>query len=390
VIAGPTPADGALAPTALDLARAERSEAAALSGHQQAEAVLVAPAGIVVLCGVAPEQGGERSGLICLDDTGELRWAALLAAGHGAGRALVAMPAGGYAIAGEVAAGSLALRGRLLRTDAKGTVVVSATFGSAGVTGFAALAVLGDGGLVAGGMDAGAGWLLAVDTALRSRWERPLADLGQVRALRATRDGGFVAAAIREPSTTTLGMTTAAAFDGDGAPRWQRALPAAGRAEPAALAVLGDGGFVVVGHLAAEREHARCWVQKLDAAGAPQWQRLLGASDEERRGRAVVALADGGVVVASDALRLGERAIHVARLDAAGDLRWERRHGGGARAQDVARGMAATADGGFVVVGSTLSAASGKRCACVLRLEGDGSLRWKRAFAAQQEPAAIA
>lgn len=377
-------ANRVLAPTTADLARAGRATAASLSGHQQAEAVLVAPDGLVLLCSVAPEQGEERSGLIALDDAGELRWASLLAAGHGAGRAMVAVP-GGYAIAGEVAAGPLALRGRLLRTDAKGRVAASASFGSEGVTGFSALAVLG-GGLVAGGMAAGAGWLLAADKALHRRWEHSLVDLAQVRALRSTRDGGLVLAASREPSTTTLGMTTVAAFDAEGAPRWHRSLPASGRAEPAALVALADGGFIVVGHLATEaRARACCWVQKLDAGGGPQWQRLLGASDEERRGRAVVALADGGVVVTSDALRQGARAIHVARLDAEGELRWERRYGGGAHAQDVARGTAATADGGLVVVGSTLSAASGKRCAWVLRLAGDGTLRWQRAYAAQLE-----
>ena len=124
-------------------------------------------------------------------------------------------------------------------------------------------------------------------------------------------------------------------------------------------------------------------MHRLDARGASQWPRLRGTDEEERRGRAVAALADGGIAVVSDALSHGVRAFHVARLDGAGTLQWERRYGSGERAQDVAHGVAATADGGMVVVGSTLSGASRKRCAWLLRLESDGMLRWQRVYAAQ-------
>jgi hypothetical protein len=57
---------------------------------------------------------------------------------------------------------------------------------------------------------------------------------------------------------------------------------------------------------------------------------------------------------------------------------WERSFGGAG--DDVARGLARTADGGLVVVGSTTTRGVGKTNVWILRLAGDGALVWDRVF----------
>ena len=287
---------------------------------------------------------------------------------------------GGFAIAGDVQR-RLESQAKLLQVEAGGHVVASRSFGPRGGTGFVAVTVLEDESLLAGGMADGRGWLLCVDDTLRTRWELPLADVDAVRGLAPLADRGFVLAASQDMSTTQLGMTQLAVFTDEQQPRWRRRLPASGRAEPAALTALAADSLVVVGHRSAsERDAARCWVVRLDSAGQPLWERLLGPDDEEQRGRAVAALADGGVLVAGDGLRAGRRGLRVARVAADGSAAWERSYGGGERAQDVAHGIACAADGGFVLVGSTTSKGPGKTNAWVLRLDGGGGLVWGRAF----------
>jgi hypothetical protein len=110
---------------------------------------------------------------------------------------------------------------------------------------------------------------------------------------------------------------------------------------------------------------------------------LLGPPEEERRGRAIVALSDGGVAVAGAALRDDRRGLRVARLAADGRLVWEHAYGGDN--YDVASGLAATADGGLVLVGSTMSKGPGKSNIWVLRLDTDGRVLWDRVFGTAAE-----
>jgi hypothetical protein len=97
-----------------------------------------------------------------------------------------------------------------------------------------------------------------------------------------------------------------------------------------------------------------------------------------RLGTAVVALPDGGFAVAGAAQRDGHRGLRLARLTSDGTLMWERAYGGEQR--DEATGLARTADGGFVLVGSTMSKGAGKTTVWILKLDGDGRLVWDRAF----------
>jgi hypothetical protein len=380
-MAGLDRVSAAIAPTPGDLAQAYRAHDPERAGHQQAEGVRVGPEGITVLCSANPTGDSEETRLIRLSDDGEVRWERHCAPEHGAGRAMAALPDGGFAIAGDVQRSELEYQAQLLHCDAEGQVLASRSFGPRGVTGFEVVTVLDDGSALAGGMADNRGWLLCVDAALRTRWELPLADVDTVRGLAPLADRGFALAASQDMSTTELGMTQLVVFTGDQQPRWRRRLPASGRGEPGALTALNGGSLVIVGHRSAsERDAAQCWVLRLDAAGEPLWERLIGPANEERRGRGVAALADGGVAVACDGLRDGNRGLRVARLAADGTVAWERSYGGGARAQDVAHGIACTADGGFVLVGSTTAKGPGRTNAWVLRLDGNGGLLWDRAF----------
>jgi hypothetical protein len=373
------PMENALAPTSDDLEQAYRTRDPNLAGHQSAEAVVVGADGITVLCSANPRGDGEHTWLIRLSDTGSVGWQRHYPAGQGVGRALAALPGGGFAIAGEIQRSAMAYQAYLLRTDASGNVTAGAAFGPRGVTGFSALAVLADGSTLAGGSTGNHGWLVQADPALHATWDAPLADLDDVAGVTALPGGGFAVAARRERSTTGFGLTRVTAFAADHQVRWQAPLPASGRGEPAAVSHLADGSVVAVGHHAAgDRDKAQVWVARLTGADAVAWQRLLGSPEEERRGRAIAALPDGGVAVAVEVLRDGHRSLRVARLAADGSVTWERSFGGAG--QDTARGIAATADGGLVVVGSTTTQGAGKTNVWILRLDADGKLRWDRAF----------
>ena len=71
--------------------------------------------GITVLCSANPMGDGEQTRLIRLSDGGDVRWERHCAPEHGAGRAIAAMPNGGFAIAGDVQRSELEYQAQLLQ-----------------------------------------------------------------------------------------------------------------------------------------------------------------------------------------------------------------------------------------------------------------------------------
>lgn len=367
-----------LAPTSDDLKQAYRVRDPNLAGHQSAQAVVAGGDGITVLCSANPKGDGEHTWLIRLTGDGTLGWERHYPANQGVGRTLAALPGGGFAIAGEIQRSAMEFQGYLLRTDASGNATGGAAFGPRGVTGFTALAVLDDGSTLAGGSAGGAGWLVRADPALHTTWDTPLGDVHDVAGVTAL-PGGFAVAARRALSTTSLDYTRITLFTADRRVRWQKQLPAAGRAEPAAITALPDGGLIAVGrHEVTDRDDPRTWVVRLNGAGDVVWDKLLGDPGEVRLGTAVVALPDGGFAVAGAAQRDGRRALRLTRLTGDGTVLWERAYGGEKR--DEATGLAAAPDGGFVLVGSTMSRGAGKTNVWILKLDGSGALVWDRVF----------
>lgn len=165
-----------------------------------------------------------------------------------------------------------------------------------------------------------------------------------------------------------------------------------------------DGGFAVAGYTDSKGAgKVDAWVIRLDAHGEALWDRTYGGSEDDAA-NAIVRTADGGFAVAGDigskdadqgdakgvgqgdatcanqddATCAGNIDLWVVRLDARGEVLWDRTLGG--RKDDWATTIVRTADGGLAVAGSTQSKGAGKGDAWVIRLDAQGKLRWDRTF----------
>lgn len=86
---------------------------------------------------------------------------------------------------------------------------------------------------------------------------------------------------------------------------------------------------------------------------------------------------DGFAVAGEVAPSGGPRTPQVWRLTADGEVRWPRAYGDG----EFVTGLAATRDGGLVLVGST-SHGVGKTNVWVVQLDARGDVVWQRVFGA--------
>ena len=153
------------------------------------------------------------------------------------------------------------------------------------------------------------------------------------------------------------------------------------------IAVSADGGYVAAG--GSNGCAAGCasggfgslncaWVVKVSAAGALQWQDVYPAAFQASAAQ-IAATSDGGFVVAgSTSSAAGVTYAWIAKLSSAGATQWQRRVGPGSFAEG--RSVRQTSDGGYILTGST--GFIGKSSALVVKLSASGALQWQRTLGA--------
>ncbi|MDN7025300.1 PKD domain-containing protein [Methanoculleus sp. FWC-SCC1] len=304
----------------------------------------------------------------------------------------------------------------VVKIDADGTPLWQRCLGGSGDDYAAGVAETVDGGYIAvgttwscdgdvcgnhGGCDL---WVVKLDDSGTLLWQRCLGGTGldSGSAVRPSADGGYVIVGSTLSSDGDVCGNHGSSdlwvvkLDGGGSLLWQACLGGSGYDEGWGITETADGGYVVVGSVASpdgdvsgNHGSSDLWVVNLDAAGNLRWKSALGGSGGDY-GYDICRTADGGYAVAgmTDSCDGDVSGNHgawdawVVRLDADGDLLWQRCFGGSDL--DAARSIRRVAGGGYVVVGDTYSIdgdADGNHGGCdlwVVGLGDDGTLLWQR------------
>ncbi|MBU3680246.1 MAG: immunoglobulin domain-containing protein [Candidatus Kapabacteria bacterium] len=168
-----------------------------------------------------------------------------------------------------------------------------------------------------------------------------------------------------------------------------------------------SGDFLNMNHVASGVGNPDAFVVRMDASGTITSKMLFGSNGDEE-GNAIAPVPDGSVVVAGSSLcntRCSQRDgdlngvtggytnslyaylqdIIVFKVAADGSVEWKKIFGG--NGADVARGIVRTADGGFLVCGSTTSndgdfAGLSKQAQdiFVIKLDASGTLLWRKVY----------
>lgn len=153
---------------------------------------------------------------------------------------------------------------------------------------------------------------------------------------------------------------------------------------PLDVAPAKDGGFIAAGvsdyHATGD---ADLHVARLDAAGNIMWERRFGGRDFDYAAT-VAQDAGGGFFVAGAVreLKANRYDILLLKLDASGKREWERIYGGSREDTPVA--MLPLADGGLALAANTSSRGRGKSDVWLMRLDKNGGILWERTFGGPQ------
>ena len=164
-----------------------------------------------------------------------------------------------------------------------------------------------------------------------------------------------------------------------------------------AITATTDNGYIAIGNtsstdgdVSGNNGSGDAWVVKVDAQGDIEWQRTLGGSGTDAA-YAIKATPDGGYALvggtsSSDGDVTGYHGLDdvwVFKLDANGGLLWQRATGGSGI--EFARDLVTHADGGITVAGWTnssdgdvVSSTNGGTDAWIIRFNAEGTLMWEQ------------
>jgi len=162
---------------------------------------------------------------------------------------------------------------------------------------------------------------------------------------------------------------------------WQKTYGGTGFDGAQYIQQTSDGGYIAVGWTDSFGSGGYDgYLLKLDGSGNLKWQKTFGGNQEDWF-NCVRQTSDGGYIAVGGTYSYGQGLadVYVVKLDANGELTWEETYGGDGFDEGYCIGQ--TADGGFVIVGESNSFVSGPVDVYVLKLDADGNLEWQRRIA---------
>jgi gliding motility-associated-like protein len=200
-------------------------------------------------------------------------------------------------------------------------------------------------------------------------------------------------------------VTTAVASQAQLPPRqWARQYGGSSVDIPFVIKITTDGGTILGGYTDSRdgdvspqptRDFWDLWLLKLDNCGNIQWERSFGGTGYESA-RDLVQTADGGYLVLGETNSTnggvvagfgGTKDIWLLKLDASGNLQWQKRYGG--NGLDIGNHIEISADGGFIIAASTSSndgdihgnhGTGGYTDGVVMKISSSGILEWSKCY----------
>jgi len=294
--------------------------------------------------------------------------------------------------------------------DDQGQQVIQTTDGGYAIAGYAE-SEDGDGSNNEGFHD---NWILRLDANGTLLWEKSFGFSGHDHSydLVETADGGFFFSGFLDitssngEGSTDRGSLTAhgvgefwgTKIDGDGNLEWRKFFGGSNNDRSYGVVNSHDGGYVMVG--ASESDdfdisHPKgsydFWAVKVDKNGGFEWESSFGGTGIDQA-EDILATADGGYIITGSTFSSdtqvtknhGQSDVWLIKIDDSGQLLWEKSYGGAGF--DAAHSVRPTLDGGFLVCGNSksfdgdVSENFGENDIWIFKTNATGELLWEKSF----------
>ncbi len=252
-------------------------------------------------------------------------------------------------------------------------------------------------------------WVLKISATGMLQWQKCIGGSRSEEAfgIHQTFDGGYIAVGYTNSNDSDVAGNHGGddmwvvKLDASGGIEWQKTM--GGTLADAAYTIVQtpDSGYVVAGNgvstdgdLAGVTCHggADIFLFKLTQAGTIAWKKALGGAGNETA-KCLRITADGGLILAGSTTSVngdittanrGAEDIWVVKLNATGDITWQKTFGGSA--PDMVADINQANDGGYIFAATTASADSditnnhGFNDMWIVKLTPTGNIEWQKCF----------
>ncbi|ASJ03529.1 hypothetical protein A3L09_09815 [Thermococcus profundus] len=171
-------------------------------------------------------------------------------------------------------------------------------------------------------------------------------------------------------------------LDEQGNIKWQRTYGGRGDDWILRITLAPNGDIIAVGKTSSfDAKKWDAWVMRLDGNGNVKWQKTFGSEYDDQFNDVTVA-DNGDIIIVGDYRATGAdgggASVWVVRLDGNGNVRWQKTYGG--NRTDSATAVSTTPDGEILVAGITLNFGAGGYDFWVLRLDKNGKIKWQKTY----------
>ena len=210
-------------------------------------------------------------------------------------------------------------------------------------------------------------------------WKQAFSDLddGTAESVQQTTDGGYILAGwIKSHGTKNVWLIKTNAV---GVEQWSQTFDGSGNNRVTFTQQTVDGGYILAGTYAYAAGDDDAWLIKTDAAGVKQWSQTFGGSDKDYA-YSVQQTTDRGYILAGKtwSYGAGNYDAWLIKTNAAGVKQWSRTFGDSG--YDDTRFVQQTTDGGYILTGRTTSFGAGNYDAWLIKTNAAGVKQWSQAF----------
>jgi hypothetical protein len=269
----------------------------------------------------------------------------------------------------------------LLKTDIYGVEQWNQTYG--GIQHDEGYSVLqtNDGGYIICGwtLSFGSGdedlYLIKTDAYGDSLWTQTFGGVDSERgwSIQQTTDGGYIICGNTKSYGNGDNDVYLVKTDGNGQEEWVKTFGGTNTDESYAVCQTNDGGYIITGHTRSFG-NSGVYLIKTDSIGTEQWFQTYGTYFD--KGFSVQQTTDGGYIICGTTFSTssGNRDVYIIKTDGNGTEQWSQAFGG--TESDYGNSIEQTLDGGYVIVGVTVSPGNLARDIYLIKTDSIGDSLW--------------
>ena len=248
-------------------------------------------------------------------------------------------------------------------------------------------------------------WIVKINSVGNIQWQKSLGGSNNEIAysVQQTSDGGYIVAGETNSSNGNITQSYGerdmwvVKLDLNGNLVWQKTFGGSGDDVARYIRQTPDGGYIVIGSTSSfdgvvasgNRGLGDVWVLKLDNAGNLQWEKTYGGGNIDR-GNSIELTSDGGYIMACNSKsndnqvtgNHGNYDYWIVKINSSGNIQWQKSLGGSN--SDEAYSAKQTTDGGYIVLGASISnngdvtGNHGNYDYWLVKLNSSGNIQWQK------------